>query len=132
MSWGRALGPFRGFSTGQLNCCLPRMEEKREETLIYQNIDLFATTVSDLVGTNLPKMHIDTENAKPIRTLNYRQTPAAQKQMQRQVKSVFDAGIIDESYSPWNSPTLLIRTRKYVLSNLETLQCNFFIFDHVT
>ena len=103
-------------------------------TLISQNIDLFATTVSDLVGTNLPKMHIDTENAKPVRTLNYRhirQTPAAHKEMERQVKSVFDAGIIEESYSPCNSLTLLIRTRKCVLSNSEALQCNFFIFDHV-
>ena len=29
LSRGRALGPFRGLSTGQLNRCLPRMEEKR-------------------------------------------------------------------------------------------------------
>ena len=31
MSWGRALGPLGGLSTGQLNCCLLRMEEKRKE-----------------------------------------------------------------------------------------------------
>jgi len=31
LSWGCALGPFGGLSTGQLNCCLPRMEEKRRE-----------------------------------------------------------------------------------------------------
>jgi len=31
LSWGRALGPLRGLSTGQLNCCLPHMEEKRRE-----------------------------------------------------------------------------------------------------
>ena len=31
LSWGRALGPLGGLSTGQLNCCLPRMEEKRRE-----------------------------------------------------------------------------------------------------
>jgi len=30
LSWGRALGPLGGLSTGQLNCCLSRMEEKRE------------------------------------------------------------------------------------------------------
>ena len=29
LSWGHALGPLGGLSTGQLNCCLPRMEEKR-------------------------------------------------------------------------------------------------------
>ena len=28
LSWGRALGPLGGLSTGQLNCCLPRMEER--------------------------------------------------------------------------------------------------------
>jgi len=27
-SWERALGPFGDLSTGWLNCCLPRMEEK--------------------------------------------------------------------------------------------------------
>ena len=31
LSWGRALGPLGGLSTGQLNCCLPRMEEKRRD-----------------------------------------------------------------------------------------------------
>ena len=31
LSWGRALGPLGGPSTGPLNCCLPRMEEKRRE-----------------------------------------------------------------------------------------------------
>ena len=31
LSWGRALGLLGGYSTGQLNCCLPRMEEKREK-----------------------------------------------------------------------------------------------------
>ena len=32
LSWGRALGPLGGLSTGQLNCCLPRLEEKREKS----------------------------------------------------------------------------------------------------
>jgi len=31
LSWGRALGPLGGLSTGQLNCCLPRMEERKKE-----------------------------------------------------------------------------------------------------
>ena len=33
-SWGRALGLFGGLSTEWLNCCLPRMEEKRESPTI--------------------------------------------------------------------------------------------------
>ena len=35
LSWGRALGPLGGLSTGQLNCCLPRMEEKKEERELH-------------------------------------------------------------------------------------------------
>jgi len=38
LSWGRALRPSEGLSTGQLNCCLPRMEEKkRRENLKIQD-----------------------------------------------------------------------------------------------
>ena len=35
LSWRRALGPLGGLSTGQLNCCLPRMEEKRETRIEF-------------------------------------------------------------------------------------------------
>ena len=40
LSWVRALGPLRGLSTGQLNCCLPRMEEKRREAKQPKNKNL--------------------------------------------------------------------------------------------
>ena len=33
LSWWRALGSLGGLSTGQLNCCLPRMEEKRRASV---------------------------------------------------------------------------------------------------
>jgi len=35
--------------------------------LIYQNVDLFATGMKDLVGTDIVKHDIDTGDARPIR-----------------------------------------------------------------
>jgi len=43
--------------------------------LIYQNIDLFATGMKDLVGTDIVKHEFDTGNARPIRKRTYRQSP---------------------------------------------------------
>jgi len=34
LCWECALGPLGGLSIGQLNCCLPCMEEKREKSLV--------------------------------------------------------------------------------------------------
>ena len=38
--------------------------------LIYQNVDLFATGMKDLVGTDIVKHEIDTGDARPIRKKN--------------------------------------------------------------
>jgi len=43
--------------------------------LIYQNVDLFATGMKDLVGTDIVKHEIDTGDARPIRKRTYRQSP---------------------------------------------------------
>jgi len=50
--------------------------------LIYRNRDLFATSMHDLVGTDVEMMHIDTGDAKPIRKRAYRQSPEMQRVMQ--------------------------------------------------
>ena len=40
--------------------------------VLYDNRDLFATGMSDLVGTDVVKMDIDTGDAKPVRKRSYR------------------------------------------------------------
>jgi len=48
LSWGRALGPLGGLSTGQLNCCLPRMEEKRRVDIL-NNVLIYVLGTVDML-----------------------------------------------------------------------------------
>jgi len=43
--------------------------------LLFNNRDLFATSMHDLVGTDVVEMEIDTRDAQPVRKRAYRQTP---------------------------------------------------------
>jgi len=42
--------------------------------LLFQNKDLFATSMHDLVGTTVEMMHIDTDDAKAVRKRPFRQS----------------------------------------------------------
>ena len=77
--------------------------------LLFQNIDLFATSMHDLVGTKIETMHIDTGDAKPVRQRPYRQTPEVQRQMELLIDEMLTSNIIQPSDSPWSSPCLLIK-----------------------
>jgi len=48
-------------------------------TLVFQNRDLFATQMSQLPGTSLVAHHIDTGDARPIRSRPYRHSVEAKK-----------------------------------------------------
>jgi len=87
--------------------------------LIHRNLDLFATSLKDLVGTDIMYHYIyyhtiDTGTAEPVRKRPYEQSPEMMKEMKRQVLEMEEAGIVEESDSPWNSPCLL---RRVVLTN---------------
>jgi len=77
--------------------------------LVYRNIDLFATSMYDLIGTDVEMMHIDTGDAKPVRKRAYRQSPEMQRVMEKQIDEMLAAKIIEPSESPWSSPCLLIK-----------------------
>jgi len=62
------------------------------ETLVkvlYDNRDLFATGMQDLVGTDVVKMDIDTGDAKPVRKRSYRQSPQMMREMENKYKKWF-------------------------------------------
>jgi len=77
--------------------------------LLYRNQDLFATGMTDLVGTDVLYHSIDTGDADPVRKRAYRQSPEMMKEMKRQVGEMVEAGVVEESDSPWSSPCLLIK-----------------------
>ena len=77
--------------------------------LLFQNKDLFATSMHDLVGTKVEMMHIDTGDAKPVRKRPYRQSSQMQREMELLIDEMLAAKIIQPSDSPWSSPCLLIK-----------------------
>ena len=77
--------------------------------LLFQNRDLFATSMHDLIGTTTELMHIDTGDAKPVRKRPYRQSAELQRQMELLIDEMLAAKIIQPSDSPWSSPCLLIK-----------------------
>jgi len=77
--------------------------------LLYKNQDLFATGMTDLVGTDVLYHSVDTGNADTVRKRAYRQSPEMMKEIKRQVGERVKAGIVEESDSPWSSSCLLIK-----------------------
>ena len=77
--------------------------------LLYTNLDLFATSTKDLIGTDVVKHDIDTGDSPPIRKRPYRHSPEMSREMQKKVQELLEAGVIEETTSPWNSPCLLIK-----------------------
>lgn len=76
--------------------------------LLYNNIDLFATSLSEMPGTDVMLHRIDTGNSPPIRKRAYRHAPADKIEIAKQVEEMAKAGIIEESDTPWSSPVLLV------------------------
>ena len=76
--------------------------------LLYDNLDLFATSLSELPGCNLMQMRIDTGNHPPVNQRSYRMTPNDLAEAQRQVDDMVKAGIVTESDSPYNAAIILL------------------------
>ena len=80
-------------------------------TLLYENIDLFATSLAELPGCDLLKHRIETGDSPPVRQRSYRQSPEEKAEISRQTAEMCKAGIIQESDTPYSSPVLLVRKK---------------------
>jgi hypothetical protein len=76
---------------------------------LYDNRDLFAQSIRDLPGTDIVTHTIDTTSEVPIRQRQFRHPPHLETEIDRQCKQLLDAGMIEHSDSPWNSPVFLIK-----------------------
>jgi len=77
-------------------------------TLLYRNLDLMATELTELPGCDVLLHRIETGDAAPVRKRSYRLSPADRAEVNRQVQEMADANIIEPSDSPWLSPLLLV------------------------
>ena len=80
-------------------------------TMLYKNRDIMATSLKDLPGCDVLLFRIDTGNHPPIRQRAYRHSPAEKLEIDRQIKEMIDADIIEPTDSPWASPVLLVRKK---------------------
>ena len=76
--------------------------------LLYENLDLFASELADMPGSDVMLHRIDTGDSPPIRRRSYRHSPADRAEISRQVEEMERAGIVEPSDSPWCSPVILV------------------------
>jgi hypothetical protein len=68
--------------------------------LLYCNMDILATSLAELPGTDIMRHRIDTGDSSLVRKREYRHTPADKEEISRQTREMLDAGIIEESDRP--------------------------------
>lgn len=78
-------------------------------SLLYSNKDIFAKDITQLPGTDLVKHHIDTGEAKPVRSRPYRNSFTARQEIARQIKEMAANDIIEPTMSMWSSPVILVK-----------------------
>ncbi|VDI37074.1 Hypothetical predicted protein [Mytilus galloprovincialis] len=80
--------------------------EHREtvEQIIKRSLDLFAERDSDLGHTDTVKMKIETGNHPPIKKRPYRIPLLKREIVDKSVKEMMEAGVIERSRSPWAFP----------------------------
>jgi hypothetical protein len=78
-------------------------------TLLHNNIDLMATSIHDLPGSDVFLYHIDKGDHPPIRARPYRYSPADKAEISRQTAEMLKAGIIQPSDSAWRANVVLVK-----------------------
>jgi hypothetical protein len=90
------------------DCALAGQERDELIEFLYRNMDIMATSLAELPGTDVLRHRIDTGTSAPVRKRTYRHSPADKAEISRQVQEMLDADIIEPSDSPWSSPVLLV------------------------
>lgn len=80
-------------------------------SFLYENRDLFATSLKDLPGSDIVTHKIVTTTDTPIRQRQFRQPPHLAAEMDSQCQKLLDANIIAPSTSPYSSPAFLIKKK---------------------
>ena len=78
------------------------------DELLTRNKSLFAETDMDLGCTHLVSMKIDTGNHSPIACKPYRAPLLKRDFIEKKVEEMLQAGLIQESDSPWAAPVVII------------------------
>ena len=91
---------------------MSRAEREVIEPVIFKYAGIFHDDESNgFKSTNMVVHKIETGDATPIKKAPYKTPFALREEMNRQVQSMLDKGIISPSISPWSSPVVLVPKR---------------------
>lgn len=90
---------------------LSKAEYDKAEDLLNSYSDVFSTSAEDIGQTNLAYHDITTTTDKPVRQRAYRTSPNMRVEIQHQVDDLLQRGIIEESFSPWSSPIVMVKKK---------------------
>jgi hypothetical protein len=91
------------------NSVLNDTQKQQLLELLGRNRDVFATSISELGCTDRYYHHIDTGDASPITQRFYRTSPAMKEEISKQIDELLKENIIEPSFSPWQSPVVMVR-----------------------
>lgn len=91
----------------QLHHCDPKLKNELEN-LCCQFSDIFALENDQLTTNNFYDQQIHLNTPTPVYIKNYRIPEAQKEEMNLQINKMLDDGIVQNSYSPYNSPILLV------------------------
>ncbi len=90
---------------------LERSTKDRLRELLGKHASLFASNDQDLGRTSVVEHDIDTGNSLPIRQPPRRPPIAMQPVIDKEIKWMLEAGVIERGQSPWSSPVVLVRKK---------------------
>ena len=80
--------------------------------LLINNQDIFSRHNFDVGKTTLTKHEIPVEkDTKPIKLNPYRQSPEQEKEIERQLKQMIEAGLVEQGRGAWSFPVVLARKK---------------------
>ena len=97
----------KDFQIGPIN-----MEQRLEVlNLLEKNRDIFGDSVSQLGKATEVEHEINLSTDTPIKLRSYRHSPKEKQIIREQVKEMLEAGVIEESYSPYSFPVVLVKKK---------------------
>lgn len=87
-------------------------QAEKVKQLLMQNHSAFMKKDGRLGRTKVVTHQIDTGNARPIKQRPYRIPFHKRQEVQRQIDSMLEEGLISPSKSPWSSPIILVAKKE--------------------
>ena len=81
------------------------------ENLLRRYANVFSTSPNDYGRTEMIRHRIRTGDVSPLRQRAYRSSPVMKTEIHKQIQTLLDNDIIEESHSPWSSPIVMVKKK---------------------